>query len=226
MGEPDQYPNLLRIRLLGGFDLRVGQGPTAIPAGRKVRALLACLALSSGRAWPREKLMSLLWSDRGDEQARASLRQALAEVRRVIGQPSAVRTENDAVSLEASLIAVDALEFERLVKAARWKEAVTLYRGPLLDGHGVHDGAFEDWIRFERMRLHDMAIDVFGRLATAQSGEAAIAAAQRLLALDPAREETHRPPLDDGGGARGGFLRNPLVRPSRDPRRLPGRRRL
>jgi TolB-like protein len=192
MGGPDQAPNLLRIRLLGGFDLQAGQGPIAIPAGRKVRALLACLALSSGEAWPREKLMSLLWSDRGDEQARASLRQALAEVRRVIGQPSAVRTEHDAVSLEPSLIAVDALEFERLVKTAKWEEAAALYRGSLLDTHGVHDTAFEDWIRFERTRLHDVAVDVFERLAAARSGEAAIAAAQRLLALDPVREETHR----------------------------------
>jgi TolB-like protein/Tfp pilus assembly protein PilF len=187
-----QHPNLVYLRLLGGVDLQVGQGRTAIPAGRKVRALLACLALSPDRAWPREKLMALLWSDRSDEQARASLRQALAEMRRVLGEPSAVRTEHDAVSLDPAIVAVDALEFERLAKAGKWEEAAVLYRGPLLDGHGVHDDAFEDWILVERTRLHDLAVAVLERFAASQPGDAAIATAQQLLQLDPAREETHR----------------------------------
>src|SRR5262249_44695882 len=83
-------------------------------------------------------------------------------------------------------------EFERLAKAAKWEAAATLYRGPLLDGHGVHDGAFEDWILVERTRLHDLAINVIEQFAASQSGDAAIATAQRLLQLDPVREETHR----------------------------------
>ena len=192
MSGTDQNPNRVQLRLLGGFDLHSGEGQAAIPAGRKVRALLACLALSAGKVWPREKLMALLWSDRGDEQARASLRQALAEIRRALGEPSPLRTEHDAVSLDLALLAVDALEFERLAKAGQSEEAAALYRGPLLDGHGVRDGAFEDWIGLERTRLHDLAVDVLERYAGAQSGAAAITAAQRLLQLDPAREETHR----------------------------------
>src|SRR5215468_12775675 len=124
MNGTDQSPSPLQIRLLGGFDLQSSRGGVEIPAGRKVRALLACLALSPGSAWPREKLMALLWSDRGEEQARASLRQALAELRRALGEPSPLRTEHDAVSLDAAMIAVDAIEFERLVKAGRLDEAV------------------------------------------------------------------------------------------------------
>jgi TolB-like protein/Flp pilus assembly protein TadD len=192
MSGTDQSPKRAQLRLLGGFDLQSGEGRAAVPAGRKVRALLACLALSPGQAWPREKLMALLWGDRGDEQARASLRQALAEMRRVLGDPSTVRAEHDAVGLDPDLLAVDALQFERLAKAGKWEEAAALYRGPLLDGHGVRDGGFDDWIRVERTRLHDLAVDVLERFVGSQSGEAAIATAQRLLQLDPAREETHR----------------------------------
>jgi len=192
MGGTDQGPNLVQLRLLGGFDLHSAEGRATIPAGRKVRALLACLALSPGQAWPREKLMALLWSDRGDGQARASLRQALAEMRRAFVEPSPVRAERDAIGLDPTLLAVDALEFERLAKAGKLDEAAALYRGPLLDGHGVQDDAFEDWIRVERARLHDLALDVLQRLAASQSGDAAIKTAQRLLQLDPAREETHR----------------------------------
>src|SRR5262245_34225333 len=182
----------LRLRLLGGFDLRSGDGRDLTPSGRKVRALLACLALSRSTPWPREKLMALLWSDRGEEQARASLRQALADLRRALGEPSPLRAEHDAVALDPAAMIVDALEFERLAKVGRTDEAEALYRGPLLDGHGVRDGAFEDWLRVERTRLHNLAIDVLDRAAAAKSGAAAIEAAQRLLQLDPAREETHQ----------------------------------
>src|SRR5215468_6347781 len=192
MSGTDRSSTPLQLRLLGGFDLRSSHGRVAMPAGRKVRALLACLALSPGKAWPREKLMALLWSDRGEEQARASLRQALAEMRRVLGEPSPVRTEHDAVSLDPTLIAVDAVQFELLAQAGKLDDAAALYRGPLLDGHGVRDGAFEDWILVERTRLHDLAVAVLDRFAASRSGDAAIATAQRLLQLDPAREETHR----------------------------------
>src|SRR5262249_61208510 len=85
MGGTAKSSEPARLRRPGVFALPRGEGWAATPAGRKVRALLACLALSSGQAWPREKLMALLWSDRADEQARASLRQALAEMRRVLG---------------------------------------------------------------------------------------------------------------------------------------------
>jgi len=192
MSGTDRSSTPLQLRLLGGFDLRSSHGRVAMPAGRKVRALLTCLALSPGKAWPREKLMALLWSDRGEEQARASLRQALAEMRRVLGEPSPVRSEHDAVSLDPAFLAVDAVQFEQLAQAGKLGEAAALYRGPLLDGHGVRDGAFEDWILVERTRLHDLAVAALDRFAASQSGDAAIATAQRLLQLDPTREETHR----------------------------------
>ena len=188
----DRSPNALRIRLLGGFELASSGGRDVPLPGRKVRALMACLALSPGKPWPREKLMALLWSDRGEEQARASLRQALAELRRALGEPSPLQTEHDGVSLDSAMIAVDVREFERLADAGKSDEAAMLYRGPLLDSHGVRDDAFEDWLRAERMRLHELAVEVLDRLAASQSGDPAIETAQRLLQLDPAREETHR----------------------------------
>lgn len=189
MGRP-QAP--LRIALLGSFDLETPGGKAVAALGRKTRALLACLALSPGKPWRREALTALLWSDRGDDQARASLRQALAELRRSLGEPSPLRTDNGTVSLDPALVSVDAPEFEDLVGAKRLAEAVKLYRGPLMDGHGVRDDAFEDWLRLERARLHDLAITAFHDHAGKQTGEASIATARHLLQLDPAREATHR----------------------------------
>ncbi|HVI88290.1 MAG TPA: BTAD domain-containing putative transcriptional regulator [Dongiaceae bacterium] len=191
MNGADRQSDLVRLRLLGGFDLQPSDGPAAPVLGRKARGLLACLALSPGKAWPRERLMALLWGDRSEDQARASLRQALAEIRRAIGT-QAVRTGDDAISLNPAFFAVDVLDFIRLAQASQWEEAAALYQGPLLDGHGVHDGGFEDWVRVERRRLQELAIDVLERLVASRRGDAAIAAAQRLLSLDSAREATHR----------------------------------
>jgi len=188
----DRSPDPLQLRLFGSLELHSVGGRDVAPAGRKVRALLAYLALSPDVPCSREKLMALLWSDRAEEQARASLRQALTELRHALGDPSPLRTEQDTVSLDSSAIMVDAIEFARLAKAGKLDEAASLYRAPLLDGHGVRDGAYEDWLRAERTRLHDLAIDVLHRLATSQPNDTAIGTSQRLLQLDPVREETHR----------------------------------
>jgi len=75
----------LQVNILGGFQARLSSGNTLDIAARKTRALLAFLALPAGREHSRDKLMSLLWSDRSNEQARNSLRQALTELGRALG---------------------------------------------------------------------------------------------------------------------------------------------
>ena len=74
----------MQIRLLGGFEVRLDGGPELAPKGRKAQALLAALALNPGVPRSRDHLISLLWSDRPEEQARGGLRQALAELRRAL----------------------------------------------------------------------------------------------------------------------------------------------
>ena len=182
----------VHLRLLGGFELQWDDARESPPLGRKVRALLACLALPPGKVWPREKLMALLWSDRGEEQARASLRQALAELRRCLGEPSPLQTSHDTIALDPTMISVDAVVFEQLTKTDKVGEAAALYLGPLLDGHGVRDDGFEEWLRIEQTRLHHLAVSTLDRHANAERGDRAIHAARWLLQLDPLREASHR----------------------------------
>ena len=61
------------LTLLGGFELRLASGEVIDLPGQKDRALLAVLAICPGSTFSREKLAGLLWSDRGDAQARDSL---------------------------------------------------------------------------------------------------------------------------------------------------------
>src|SRR5262249_29251068 len=64
------------LTLFGSFAVRAPNEAAINLLGQKERALLAFLALSPGTTHSRDKLASLLWSDRGDPQARDSLKHA------------------------------------------------------------------------------------------------------------------------------------------------------
>src|SRR5437762_10365120 len=76
----------LRIAVIGAFRALANDGEDLTPRGRKARALLAILALTPTRRRSRPALQDKLWSDRGPEQAPASLRQTLTEIRRAFGE--------------------------------------------------------------------------------------------------------------------------------------------
>ncbi len=188
----------LRLNLLGGFELLSGSGtPLPLPP-RKARALLAYLALGGSRPHARDKLAALLWADSADAQARTSLRQALAAIRKAFGEDDCLRADTQTVATTAELLAVDVQEFERLVaeggQAALWR-AVELYAGDLLEGFAIDAPGFESWLGAQQERLRRLAVNALARLADehAKHGqvELAIAAATRLVALDPLHEKTH-----------------------------------
>jgi hypothetical protein len=70
MGQPKLEP-----RLLGQFDIRLGELPISIPS-RPAQSPLAYLALTAGPDHRGERLAALLWPDAAEESARASLRLA------------------------------------------------------------------------------------------------------------------------------------------------------
>ena len=191
----------LDLRLLGRFEARLKGGPAIDLPTKKTKLLLAYLALPPGEAHPRQKLANLLWSDRGDEQARHSLRDALFTLRKELGdaEPPPLLTERETIGLDADAVEVDAVTFEKLVAAGTreaLEQASALYRGDLLEGISVHDPPFEEWLFYERQRLRDLALRAFEQLLAfereAGELEKAIETAQRLLKLDPAHEKTHR----------------------------------
>jgi TolB-like protein len=192
---------VLSIKLLGGFEAHFQSGESIPPIGRKAQALLAYLAIAPGTPQPREKLTGLLWSDRGEAQARSSLRQALSELRKALAgaEPPPLETAGEAVSLAADAVVVDADVLGRLIDGGErpsLESAVELYRGDLLDGIAAPDPAFEDWLRDARRETRELACQAMARLLDMQSAdgeaEAALATARRLVALDPLQESAHR----------------------------------
>jgi len=191
----------LRLRLLGRFRAeRAAGGPVAIPS-KKGQVLLAYLALPAGERHHRDRLAMLLWSDRPDDRARHSLRQCVLTLRKVLGPEAeaALQADDEGLWLDAEEVEVDAVAFEQAV-AARSREAleraVALYGGDLLEDLNVRSEEFEVWLRAERPRFRNLAVDAWAALAElrAEAGEAdaAIEACRRLLGLDPLYESGHR----------------------------------
>lgn len=189
----------VRIRLLGSFGLERPDGrPVTLPT-RKAAALLAVLATRPGAVHPRERLAALLWPQRGEAQARGSLRQALAQVRKALADAGApgdlLDTPRDGVRLVPEGVEVDLARLEAAL-AGGAHDASGLYAGDLLDGFTLDETPFEEWRRAQASALRARVLDALGRLLAgrveADDAEAALALGERLLALDPAAEETHR----------------------------------
>jgi len=189
------------LTLFGGFGVRAPvEGPINL-LGQKEQALLAFLALPPGATHSRDKLASLLWSDRGDPHARDSLKHALTRLRQSLQSTDspAIIADRQSVRLDSAAVSTDVAAFERLLSAGTpeaIEQAVALYRGDLLDGIIVHDAPFEDWLLVERQRLRrllDGALaTLMARALAAGERERAEAAARRLMALDPLREAASR----------------------------------
>jgi len=204
----------LSLKLLGEFEVRDESGePLALPT-RKTRALLAYLAVNADKPQQRERLMTLLWSDRGEQQARHSLNQALMSIRRLGNAAGAPLLDGDGerVTLVGDAIAIDVADFhERLANDP--EGAAALYEGPFLDGLTIPDPAFEEWQTATRSELNNSACDALSRAAdqAIKDGDLAggIDTLRRLVALDPLHEEAHRrlmKSLHDNGN-RAGALR-------------------
>jgi len=182
----------LKLQLLGDFRAYDEAGGVVAVSTRKGRGLLAFLALQPTMAAPRERLASLLWGDRGDAQARSSLRQTLAVLRKELGE-GIIGGDEERVKLLATTS--DVGEFRQLARSTTTTElhkAVNLFGGDLLSDSGLADQFFEEWLATERTALHDLMLQAMERLLRLETGTGRVAAAKRLIALDPLREASHR----------------------------------
>jgi TolB-like protein/Tfp pilus assembly protein PilF len=189
---------IAELKLLGVFELKLSDGRPAELPGQKDRALLAILALAQGAPQSRDKLVGLLWSDRGDPQARDSLKHALNRVRQSLGETlaDALVADRQSIRLDLARVAVDAVQLEQLARTGTpeaVERACALATGDLLDGISVRDAGFEEWLGAERQRLRRLHEDALtGLLAPGLPVQTRERAARRLIALDPLREAATR----------------------------------
>ena len=206
---------LLSLRLLGPFQAELDGRPVAGFRSDKVRALLAYLALEAQRPWPRATLAALLWPEFPESAAQSNLRNALSNLRRVLGasQRGAPFLIVSQATVQFNLAAgcrLDAVAFLDLLSAAelaaqrppdqaqtnRLQEALALYRGEFLEGFALDSAPFESWLLATREMLRLKAEQAARELTLALTrlGELAeaTAAVQHWLTLDPLEESAHR----------------------------------
>lgn len=203
---------LLRMNLLGGLSLAVGQEPMGRFVSSKAPALLSYLACT-GQPHTRAALTGLLWGESPEAQAKASLRQVLTDLRRSFAPYLLI--ERDAVTFNQQAPHwLDVTEFAHHfqsvmtgrgqdkvilndIQAAALQAAADLYRGDLLAGFYVPTApAFEEWVTGEQEWLRQAALQTLHRLTLHYTAKGAylqgINAASRLLSLEPWQEEAHR----------------------------------
>lgn len=190
------------LHLLGSFAIEADVG-RAIPIsvrGKKPQALLAYLAMRPDFQAKREELATLFWGDNPDMLARHSLRQCLNSVRGDLCAASEILlVDREVIGLRAPLLRVDARAFTSLAVAGRTEdlvEAAALWRGSFLADLALDVEEFDLWRGREADRLAGTAAGVFDALCrnaeASGDGEAAIAAAERAVGLDPTREDRQR----------------------------------
>ena len=191
----------LHLTLFGGFQARTAAGNAVTPATWKARAVLAYLAVRADRPHSRDQLASLFWETVSQSQARKALRQTLFWLRRALPGRTVdcLRVDTQTVCLVSTAVHVDVAAFERLATGstpADLERAIGLYRGDLLEGLTQQAAPFEEWLVAERERLREIALEALSKLVAHHQAhgadEAALAAVQRILALDPLQEAAHR----------------------------------
>jgi DNA-binding SARP family transcriptional activator len=200
----------LSISLLGTFEVTLDGKPVTGFASDKVRALLAYLAAEPDRPHRRETLAGLLWTDYPEASARTSLRRALSNLRRAIGdhdaEPPFLSISRQSVQFNCSSDAwCDVSAVERALVAPelhaspldQLAQAVELYRGELLAGFSLGDSVlFDEWLLLKRERLRRQVLDALQRLTGACEArgdlDRALVYAWRQVELEPWLEGARR----------------------------------
>ena len=191
----------MRLRLLGRFGVIPLDGestPIQLPT-RKSGALLAYLGMSRDYTASREELAALLWGDCSDQQARQSLRQALALLRKELGPSHLCTADTRIVRLDPAHWSIDARDFETLArsqKAEDLSDAARLFAGDFLCGVNIDEEAFGEWLSGQRTRLQLAAGQLCETLVKRPDlvidADQALSAVEQLMALDPLREDWQR----------------------------------
>ncbi len=192
----DSHPEpSIEVRLLGSPAVLAGGESLSVPS-RKATALLAYLAMRPDEPISRDHLAGLLWGESANEQARANLRQALTQLRRVFRGCGLdpIKTEGDTVILISEGLSIDA---HRLAHADSISDSGCLHCGnEFLEGFSVTEPEFERWSTVQReslrsrvRQLHEAAAEEAFR---ERRMDEAINHLTMALSLDPLQEHLHR----------------------------------
>lgn len=172
-----------------------------VELGRKSTALLSILALSPNLGCTRERLFGILWGARSQQQAQASLRQALSEIRRALNSDrfEPLITDRTTVKLASSLVEVDVLQCTNLLRSQNQNDqekAAELIEADFAPPQSINEEFYDDWMsqQHERLRetfqhrLSELMREALDQMELSRT----LVFARALLAMERGDEEAHR----------------------------------
>ncbi len=176
------------LRTFGGLALE--QDHTVASDWDKHRNGPAILTvLASDGPVSRDRLMVMLWPESDSTRARGSLKQAVHQLRQMLGDFDAIRGERT-LDLNPAVIQSDVRQFRDAVASGDLGRAVALYHGAFLDGIHLSDTPeFEQWVDERRRELAREVARALRQLAKGaterRDHQAAGAYLERLSQLEP-----------------------------------------
>ena len=164
----------MTVRVLGAIGMTDACGEVRDVPGRRLQTLLACLVLRSGQIVSVGALVDAVWPDGLPDSPDAALQTHVFRLRKRLRFPGAptVVTRGPGYALELGSATVDAIEFERAVRAAMRAEP-SVARALLHDALSLWRGApytgFEDVepLRAEQIRLEELHLQAIEAHAAA-----------------------------------------------------------
>ncbi len=187
----------LRLCLLGAFRLERNGVEISLPR-RKLQALLAYLALHP-EPHAREKLAALFWGDATDESARASLRNEISALRKLV-HPDLLLPDRETIQLNPEVaLWTDARAFSQIAYRVSQEPNSNVssdMQFAIGDYADLLPDFYDDWILDARERLRAQQIETLLHLtqdARSQSDYArARDFARKVLDMDRANERAHQ----------------------------------
>ncbi len=185
------------IRVLGPIDVLTPEGERSV-GGRRRQTLLGALAISVGHAVPSDRLIDVLWGTRPPPTAQATLQAHVSKLRRLLGRDS-IASFDHAYELYVAPHQIDAIEFERLVIAAReaavdparcqalCREALQLWRGVPFGELADVDPFRLEALRLDELRLCAMELELAAELELGRA-DLLIGKLETAVAEHPYRE--------------------------------------
>lgn len=194
----------MEFRLLGAMEVRGASGPIELPSGRG-RAMLAILALHSGRPVAAARLIDELWGGTPPATAATVVHGLVSKLRRALSSGSEdgsnpLETVGNGYRLTVDADSVDVIRFERLVTQSRGADAVTragvladalaLWRGPALADFTYEPFAQRTIRALEETRIQASEELLEAELDLGRAGEL-IPRVRELIETHPFRERLH-----------------------------------
>jgi DNA-binding SARP family transcriptional activator len=184
------------FRILGPLEVVDDEGVVVDLGGPRQRALLAALLVRANSIVSTERLIDELWGETPPRTVATALHNAVSQLRRLLGAETLV-TRAPGYVLRVDESQLDAARFERLVReardlgpddrAARLRDALSLWRGEPLGGLAFEGAAAGEARRLEELHLTALEDRLDAEIAVGRHAEA-VGELDGLVSENPLRE--------------------------------------